>query len=198
MPDRRREEPLQRFMDIKLEHRGVSCVALLLDERAPKTCELVWSHLPVSGGLWHAKYASNEVYCLLPPMAGVTPALENTTITPIPGDVAYFTFSPEELAVGQLEEAGLAGSSSVVNLAVFYGRNNLLLNLRPASCQRECSRGSLRTSMHSPELATTSSGTARLAKYCHTPVENRRIWQRLRRKPPPACTSRNMPDGGSS
>lgn len=115
-------------MDIKLEHRGVACVARLLDDRAPKTCDLVWNNLPASGALWHAKYASNEVYCLLPPMEGVAPGNENSTVTPVPGDVAYFTFSPEELAPGQLEEAGLGGSLSVVNLAVFYGRNNLLLN----------------------------------------------------------------------
>lgn len=118
---------MPRYIDIRLERRGVACVALLLDEVAPTTCDLVWSSLPASGALWHAKYASNEVYCLLPPMDGLAPGNENTTVMPIPGDVAYFHFPSEELGPGQLEEAGLAGSSSVVNLAVFYGRNNLLL-----------------------------------------------------------------------
>ena len=75
---------LPRYIDIRLEHRGVACVALLLDEVAPTTCDLVWSSLPVAGALWHAKYASNEVYCLLSPMDGIAPGNENTTIIPIP------------------------------------------------------------------------------------------------------------------
>jgi hypothetical protein len=119
---------LARYIDIKLERRDVACVALLLDERAPVTCELVWNNLPASGGLWHAKYASHEVFCLVPPMDGPAPGSENTTIVPTMGDVAYFSFSPEELAPGQLEEAGLGEASGAVNLAVFYERNNLLLS----------------------------------------------------------------------
>ena len=124
----RRIGSLARYIDIKLERRGVACVALLLDERAPTTCDLVWNNLPASGGLWHAKYASHEVYCLVPQMDGPAPGIENSTIVPTKGDVAYFALSAAELAPGQLEEAGLAEARAVVNLAVFYERNNLLLS----------------------------------------------------------------------
>ena len=45
-----------RKMEIVLEKRGVHCVAELLDERAPKTCEAMWRAMPGGGQAYHAKY----------------------------------------------------------------------------------------------------------------------------------------------
>lgn len=56
-----------RFIEVSLDKRGVSCTAKLLDDRAPITCAAVWDALPLGGDVYHAKYARNEIYALIPP-----------------------------------------------------------------------------------------------------------------------------------
>ena len=118
-----------RYLEISLVKRGISCTARLLDDRAPITCEAVWNSLPLSGDVYHAKYARNEIYALFPPFAENEPPLENPTVTPIPGDLCYFSFAGAELgtrAYGYDRE--VRPGTTVVDLALFYERNNLLLN----------------------------------------------------------------------
>ncbi|MGW0545919.1 DUF3830 family protein [Streptomyces altiplanensis] len=86
-----------RFVDVSLDRRGVRCTAKLLDDRAPVTCEAVWQALPLSGDVYHAKYARDEIYALVPPFAAQEPPLENPTVTPVPGDLCYFSFSGTQL-----------------------------------------------------------------------------------------------------
>ncbi|URN12109.1 DUF3830 family protein [Streptomyces radiopugnans] len=120
-----------RFIEVSLDKRGVSCTAKLLDDRAPVTCDAVWNALPLGGDVYHAKYARNEIYTLLPAFAPAEPPLENPTITPIPGDLCYFTFTDVQLGTssyGYEAEAGHRGRPTVVDLALFYERNNLLIN----------------------------------------------------------------------
>lgn len=122
---------MTRYITISLEKRGVSCRARLLDDEAPRTSAAVWDALPQSGQVYHGKYARNEIYNLVPPFAAEEPGAENTTITPIPGDVCYFNFSSAELGnpgYGYREGEGSASHDFVIDLAVFYGRNNLLIN----------------------------------------------------------------------
>ena len=83
---------MARYIEVTLTKRGVSCVAELLDDLAPKTCEAVWQALPQEGDAFHAKFANNEVYTLVPPFASEDIGLENPTILPIPGDLLYFFF----------------------------------------------------------------------------------------------------------
>lgn len=121
----------QKLMRISLEKRGVSCVARLLEDAAPRTCAAVWGALPLSGQAYHAKYARNEVYTLLAPFATPQPGKENPTVTPIPGDVCYFGFTPEEIgnpAYGYEQGSEAHEASGATDLAIFYGRNNLLIN----------------------------------------------------------------------
>ena len=120
-----------RYLTISLLARGVSCRAVLLDAEAPRTAQAVWSALPRSGPVYHGKYARNEIYTLLPAFADREPGRENTTVTPIPGDLCYFTFDADELgnpAYGYEADRGAAGHQAVIDLALFYGRNNLLIN----------------------------------------------------------------------
>lgn len=122
---------MARHIGIALEHRDVRWTARLLDDEAPRTCEAVWSALPLSGALFHAKYARNELYTFVPPFADTPPGLENPTVTPIAGDVCYFDFSAGALPAGPYgysTDEGARGTDQVIDLAVFYGRNNLLLN----------------------------------------------------------------------
>lgn len=119
-----------RFITVTLEKRGVTAVARLLDAEAPRTAQAVWDALPLGGQVFHGKFARNEVYTLLPAFAPAEPGPENTTITPIPGDLCYFTFDGvlDNPAYGYGPSAAPAEHRLLVDLAVFYGRNNLLVN----------------------------------------------------------------------
>lgn len=122
---------MARFINITLEKRGVTCKARLLDDAAPRTSVAVWDALPLSGQVFHGKYARNEIYNLVPAFAPAEPGKENTTVTPIPGDVCYFTFDANDLQTpshGYEAGEGPRDLELIVDLAVFYGRNNLLLN----------------------------------------------------------------------
>jgi hypothetical protein len=119
---------MPRFVTITLEKRGVSCVARLLDAEAPRTCQAVWDALPQGGDAFHAKYARNEVYTMVPRFAPDPVGPENTTVTPIPGDDMYFDFAAGVLDQSFRQQVGVDDLPGVVDLAIFYGRNNLLLN----------------------------------------------------------------------
>jgi hypothetical protein len=118
---------MARRIEVSLVKRDVRCVARLLDDQAPRTCDAIWNALPQSGQAYHAKYARNEIYALVVAFADPEPGHENTTITPIPGDLVYFGFEPWQLAPAShgYDDQG-AGRS--VDIALFYNRNNLLLN----------------------------------------------------------------------
>jgi hypothetical protein len=122
---------MPRYIEIAFERRGARCVAELLDAQAPRTCRAVWDALPQGGDAFHGKYARNEVYTLVDDFAPEPPGRENTTITPIPGDVCAFWFTGQELGSashGYSDERRPAEDRMIVDLALFYERNNLLLN----------------------------------------------------------------------
>lgn len=122
---------MARHIKVQLERRDISCLALLLDDEAPRTAQAVWDALPLSGQVYHGKYARNEIYNLVPAFAAAEPGRENPTVTPIPGDLCYFTFEANDLATpshGYGQGEGPQELNLIIDLAVFYGRNNLLLN----------------------------------------------------------------------
>ncbi|WP_330182880.1 DUF3830 family protein [Nocardia sp. NBC_01503] len=121
---------MSRYLTVTLAKAGVSCRARLLDAEAPHTCEAVWNALPQEGDAFHAKYARNEVYTLLPRITAA-PHRENPTVTPIPGDVCLFDFEPWEIgnpAYGYEPGSNAHHARGATDLALFYGRNNLLIN----------------------------------------------------------------------
>ena len=117
---------MARRIEIKFEKRGVSCVAELLDDLAPRTCEAMWQSMPLGADAFHARYANHEVYTLVPPFADPELGLENPTILPIPGDVVYMFFPPGVLPNPDVPEASY--SKGVVDLALFYDRDNFLFS----------------------------------------------------------------------
>lgn len=119
---------MPKLMTISLERRGVSCVAELLEKDAPRTCEAVWRALPQGGDAYHAKYARNEVYTMVEYFSDEEIGQENPTVTPIPGDVVLFSFPGGMLDRKFKEEKNIHELPGVIDLAIFYGRNNLLLN----------------------------------------------------------------------
>ncbi len=119
---------MMKYVSITLAQRGVTCVAELLESDAPRTCEAVWNALPLEGPAQHAKYARNEVYAMVPRFTTTAVGQENPTVTPIPGDVVFFDFPGGMLDRSFKEDVGVAALPGVIDLAIFYGRNNLLLN----------------------------------------------------------------------
>lgn len=121
---------MTRYLTITLGRRGVTARARLLDDVAPRTAEAVWRALPQSGQVFHGKFARNEIYALFPAFAAEEPGPENQTVTPIPGDLCYFTFDGvlANPAYGYDASAGTGENRLLIDLAVFYGRNNLLIN----------------------------------------------------------------------
>ncbi len=122
---------MTRYITVTLDTRGVSCTARLLDEEAPRTARAVWEALPLSGQVFHGKYARNEIYNLVPAFAETEPGKENITVTPIPGDLCYFAFDSDDLgnpSYGYATDDSVTQMSQIVDLALFYGRNNLLIN----------------------------------------------------------------------
>ena len=122
---------MPRYIEITLERRQAQCLAEMLDEQAPRTCQAVWDALPQGGDAFHGKYAPNEIYTLVEDFAATPPGRENTTITPIPGDVCAFWFTGQELGSashGYSAERRPPEDKGIVDLALFYERNNLLLN----------------------------------------------------------------------
>ncbi|MDP8958920.1 MAG: DUF3830 family protein [Actinomycetota bacterium] len=119
---------MPRYVKVELEKRGTSCTAVLLDGEAPRTCQAVWNALPLGGDAFHAKYARNEVYTLVPPFAAQEPGPENPTVTPIPGDLCYFSIPAGNFDRAYRVQQGIDHLELIIDLAIFYGRNNLLLN----------------------------------------------------------------------
>src|SRR5919199_630797 len=122
---------MPRYIEIAFQKRQARCIAELLDAQAPRTCAAVWDALPQGGAAFHGKYARNEVYTLVEDFAPTPPGLENTTITPIPGDVCGVWFTGQELASaspGYSDERRREPEATIVDLALFYERNILLLS----------------------------------------------------------------------
>ncbi len=121
---------MSRTIEVTFTQRKVRCRAVLLDDLAPRTCAVLWDALPLEGPAYHAKYARNEVYALVPAF-GQDPGIENPTVTPIPGDLVFFSFSSWQLTAashGYDTETAPDAGQRTVDLAIFYARNNLLLN----------------------------------------------------------------------
>lgn len=158
---------MTRLLRITLTKRGVSCLAELLEKDAPRTCDAVWAALPQAGDAQHAKYARNEVYTMVPRFTDTEIGLENPTVTPIPGDVVLFSFSGGMLDQGFKEDQGVAALPGVIDLAIFYGRNNLLLNGDVGWVPGNV-------------YATIVDGLAPMAQACHDVWRSGSVGERLR------------------
>jgi len=71
---------------IELQVGGQVAVAELMEDKASKTCEVVWEALPIRGNLIHAKIAGTEFFFKIP----VFIELENPTKEQEAGNIAYW------------------------------------------------------------------------------------------------------------
>ncbi len=113
---------MARQFELIFTKRNVRGVATLLEEEAPLTCEAFWNALPLEGDAYHARWAGREVYTLVGPFA-TDPGVENATILPITGDLLYFELNPVSIDIPPARRTG----ERVIDIALFYGRNNFLL-----------------------------------------------------------------------
>lgn len=96
---------MPRTLTFHIVEQQVSATADLLEDRAPRTCELIWSRLPLEGRLIHGMYSGPELFIILEGFPGVGP--ENQVSRPLPGDVGYFHQGPGLFATSPHEVAEL-------------------------------------------------------------------------------------------
>jgi hypothetical protein len=92
-------------------------------DRSPWTCGAIAERLPIEGQVWHAKYANNEVYTLVPVIEEVYRG-EWRCLYPGPGDLMYLPiesgfFMPPGAPAMDL-------SKGLIDIAYFYERGNNL------------------------------------------------------------------------
>lgn len=112
------------FVRVGLRKRGISTKLRLRWDRSPRTCEAVASRLPIADQVWHAKYANNEIYTLVP-MFGQPPLGEWRCLYPGPGDLMYIPIeSGFFLPPGS---PPMDTSRGLIDIAYFYERGNNLI-----------------------------------------------------------------------
>lgn len=112
------------YMCVGLRKRGQNIKLKLRWDRAPQTCEAIVKRLPIESQVWHAKYANNEIYTLVPAFDDPPPR-EWSCAYPAPGDFLYIPIPP-----GFVLPTGappMDPERGVVDLAYFYDRGNTLL-----------------------------------------------------------------------
>src|SRR5262249_34868202 len=97
----RRKTVMARKIRLTFQTEGVSAIAELREESAPKTCAAIWEALPIRGEAHHAIYSGSETVLLLPEMVRVEP--ENATWDVSTGDVGYAWFLPGSSKVAETE-----------------------------------------------------------------------------------------------
>jgi hypothetical protein len=122
---------MPKSIAITFTETGTRVVAELQEGRAPVSCAAIWAALetPAVNTAIHAMYAGRELIVGLPEknqnaqLAALPP--ENQIIVPVPGDICFGYFAPNELnspGAGNLHEVGF------FDFMIFYGRNARLFS----------------------------------------------------------------------
>jgi len=77
---------IQKKMLIEVGQEKV--VALLLEDKAPETCKMIWQAMPLEGPLMHAKICRNECFFI----TRLFPFERENMILPKPGDIGIFAW----------------------------------------------------------------------------------------------------------
>lgn len=121
------------FIRLGLRRRGASVRLRMRWDRSPETCAAVATMLPVEEQVYHAKYANNEIYHLVP-LPKPEPPQEWTCIYPGPGDLLFVPVSARHTG-GFAGGNTLSGQALVpdeagrlLDFAFFYERGNSLIS----------------------------------------------------------------------
>lgn len=106
---------------IVFEIEGARALAVIHDDITPKTCEAIWSKLPLEGMAIMAKWACREIMLHL--IGDMYIELEQEGPKPIytaPGDIRYFLRGPSLL--GSQKEYTFEFQRKLSEFAIYYGR----------------------------------------------------------------------------
>lgn len=79
----------RRHIRLSFVETDESVIAEMLDDEAPRTCEMVWNMLPIEHDLFHGRYSGMEAFVLLDEFQ---PAFdEKRTQLPLPGEILYWS-----------------------------------------------------------------------------------------------------------
>lgn len=116
---------MERRIEIAFVDEGVSAVASLLSNMAPRTCDCIWQLLatPVEGLGIHAMWTGREISFPIPPDRfpkdeGLMVPPENQTVIPMPGDLIWNAYQPYQWQ---------GNPKPVYDFGIFYGRDSRLL-----------------------------------------------------------------------
>ncbi len=102
---------IRRHIRLTFTGTGESVLAELLDDEAPKTCEMIWNRLPLEHDLVHGRYSGMEVFVVLESPQPVPD--ENRTMLPLPGELLYW----------YTQGASVTGDkNAVAEICLIYGR----------------------------------------------------------------------------
>jgi len=76
------------------EEEGIRARAELLEARAPKTCALVWSLLPITAHFTHAIYSGPELAMVLPEFHEIS--VENATSVLLPWEICFVSLRAKD------------------------------------------------------------------------------------------------------
>lgn len=111
------------YVRLGLRKRGAAIKLRMRWDRSPWTCQAVAARLPIEGQVWHAKYANNEIYTLIP-VEDERYVGEWRCIYPGQGDLMYLP-----IEAGFFLPPGAPAmdtSKGLIDIAYFYDRGNNL------------------------------------------------------------------------
>jgi hypothetical protein len=79
---------MRNRIEIEFE-KGGKFIAALLEDKAPKTCKIVWQNLPLSGKIGHGIYSGKLMYLIV--NTGFDELENARSMGLLPGDIAYQT-----------------------------------------------------------------------------------------------------------
>ena len=111
------------FVNVGLRKRGVAIRLRMRWDRSPWTCDAIAKRLPIESQVWHAKYANNEVYTLIPVTREVYRG-EWRCLYPAPGDLMYLPIESGFFMPPGAPPMDL--SKGLIDVAYFYERGSNL------------------------------------------------------------------------
>ena len=117
---------MERYIEVTLRKRGVSCVARMLTTSRRRRAKRCGMHCHRRTMPFTPNTRATKFIVLSRPLRPSEIGLENPTIMPIPGDILYFFFPPGTITLPSVRD--VAYSTGMVDLAIFYGRDNLIFS----------------------------------------------------------------------
>lgn len=115
---------------IRLEFaRGGQVGAVLLADKAPRTCAAIWSALPHEAEVLHARWAGREIFLSMP--LPDKPPMENLTNRASAGEIIYFREWEGQYDTTGFETMGLFYGAEVIREWRGDVRANLIARLVP-------------------------------------------------------------------